>query len=55
MQQPVRQTNIIHQSPKHIPLALSSNFSNEIKKAMATTLLKCPKTDVDKPELTKVL
>ena len=36
-------------------LALSSNLNSvEIKKAIATTLLKCPKTDVDKPELPKV-
>ena len=45
----------MHQSPRHIPLALSSNLiSDEIKKAIATTLLKYPKTDVDKPELPKV-
>ena len=55
MQQPVRQTNIIHQSPRRIPLALSSNLiSDEIKKAIATTLLKYLQTDVDKPELSKV-
>ena len=42
----------MHQSPRHIPLALSSNLiSDKIKKASATTLLKYPKTDVDKPEL----
>ena len=52
LHQPVWQTNIAHQSPRHIPLALSSNLSSdEIKKAIATTLLKHPKTDVDKPEL----
>ena len=51
----MRQTDIIHQSPKRIPLAVSSNLiSDEIKKAVATTLLKYPKTDVDKPELPKV-
>ena len=45
----------MHQSPQHIPFALSSNLiSDEIKKAIATTLLKYPKTDVDKPELPKV-
>ena len=42
----------MHQSPKHIPLALSSKLiSDEIKKAIATTLLKYLKTDVDQPEL----
>ena len=51
----MRQTNAMHQAPKHIPLALSSNLiSDEIKKASATTLLKYPKTYVDKPELPKV-
>ena len=51
----MRQTDIIHQSPKRIPLAVSSNLiSDEIKKAVATTLLKYPKTDIDKPELPKV-
>ena len=51
----MRQTNIMHQSPRHIPLALSSNLiSDEIKKAIATTLLKYPKTDEEKPELPKV-
>ena len=55
LQQPVRQTNFMHQSPRHIPLALSSNLiSVEIKKAIATTLLKYFKRDVDKPELSKV-
>ena len=55
VQQTVRLTNIMHQSPKHIPLARSSNLiSDEIKKTIATTLLKHPKTDVDKPELPKV-
>ena len=45
----------MHQSPWHIPLALSSNLiSDEIKKARATTLLKYAKADVDKPELPKV-
>ena len=45
----------MHQSPKHIPLALSPNLiSDKIKKAIATTLLKYLKTDVDKPELPKV-
>ena len=44
----------MHQSPRHIPLALSSNLiSDEIKKAIATTLLQYPKTEVDKPELPK--
>ena len=44
----------MHQSLRHIPLALSSNLiSDEIKKAIATTLLKYPKTGVDKPELPK--
>ena len=43
----------MHQSPKHIPLALSPNLiSDKIKKAIATTLLKYLKTD--KPELPKV-
>ena len=55
LQQPVRHTSIMHQSPKHIPLALSPNLiSDKIKKAIATTLLKYLKTDVDKPELPKV-
>ena len=54
LQQLVRQTNIMHQSPRHIPLALSSNFISEIKKAITTTLSKYPKTDVEKPELPKV-
>ena len=55
VQQPVRQTNVMHQAPKHIPLAVSSNLiSDNFKKAIATTLLKYPKTDVDKPELPKV-
>ena len=37
LQQPVMQTIIMHQSPKHIPLALSLNLiSDEIKKAIAT-------------------
>ena len=45
----------MHQSPRHIPLALSSILiSDEVKKAIATTLLKYPKTDVEKPELPKV-
>ena len=45
----------MHQPPRHIPLALSSNLiSDEIKKAIATTLLKYPKIDVDKPKLPKV-
>ena len=45
----------MHQSPRHIPLALSSNLiSDEIKKTLATTLLKYPKTDIDMPELPKV-
>ena len=45
----------MHQSPRHIPLTLSSNLiSDEIKKAIATTLLKYSKTDVDKPEPPKV-
>ena len=45
----------MHQSPKHIPLALSPNLiSDKSKKAIATTLLKCLKTVVDKPELPKV-
>ena len=45
----------MHQAPKHISLALSSNLiSDEIKKAIATTLLKYLKTDVDKPQLPKV-
>ena len=37
--QPVRQTNIMHQSPRHTPaLAQSSNLiSDEMKKAIATT------------------
>ena len=44
LQQPVRQTNIMCQLPSHIPLALSSNLiSDEIKKAIATTLLNIPK------------
>ena len=51
----MRQTNIVHQSPRHIPLALSSNLiSDEIKKAIATTKLKHPKIDVEKPELPKI-
>ena len=29
-------------------------MSDEIKKSIAAALLKCPKTDVDKPELAKV-
>ena len=38
-----------------MPLALSSNvISDEIRKAIATTLLKYPKTDVDKQALPKV-
>ena len=45
----------MHQSPKHIPLALSPNLiSDKIKKAIATILLKYLKTVVDKPELPKV-
>ena len=45
----------MYQSPKHIPLALSSNLiSDKIKKAIATILLKYPKTDVDQPKLPKV-
>ena len=45
----------MHQSPKDIPLALSPNLiSDKFKKAIATTLLKYLKTDVDKPELPKV-
>ena len=45
----------MHQSPRHIPLALTSNsIRDEIKKAIAITLLKHPKTDVDKPEPPKV-
>ena len=55
LQQPVRHTSIMHQSPKHIPLALSPNLiSDKIKKAIATSLLKYLKTDVDKLELPKV-
>ena len=55
LQQLERQTNIMHQSPRHIPLALSSNLiTDESKKAIATTLLKYPKTDVHKPEQPKV-
>ena len=46
----------MHQSPKHIPLALSPNLiSDKIKKAIATTLLKYLKTVVDKPELPKYI
>ena len=46
----------MHQLPRHIPLALSPNLiSDEIKKVIATTLLKYSKTDVDKPEVPKVL
>ena len=38
LQQPERQTSIMHQLPKHIPLALFSKLiSDEIKKAIATT------------------
>ena len=45
----------MHQSPKHIPLALSPNLiGDKIKKAIATTMLKYLKTYVDKPELPKV-
>ena len=45
----------MYQSPRHIPLALSLNLScDEIKKAIATTSLKYPKADVDKPELPKL-
>ena len=45
----------MHQSQRLIPLPLSSNLINDkIKKAIATTLLKYPKTDVDRPELPKV-
>ena len=51
----------MHQSPRHIPLALSPNLiSNEINllnhcyKTIATTLLKYSKTDVDNPKLPKV-
>ena len=45
----------MRQSPKHIPLALSSNLiKDEIKKAIATTYLKYPETDVDKQELPEV-
>ena len=43
--------------PRHIPLALSSNLvSDEIKKAIATTSLKYPKTyfQIDKPKPPKV-
>ena len=46
---------MMHQSAKHISLALFSNLINdEIKEAIATTLLKYPKTAVDEPELPKV-
>ena len=47
----------MHLSIRHIPLGLSSNLvSDEIKKAIATTLFKYPQTDfqTDKPELSKV-
>ena len=45
----------MHQSPRHVPLALSSNLiNNAIKKAIGTTFLKYPKTDINKPELLKV-
>ena len=45
----------MHQSQNHIPLALSSNLiSDKIKKAIATTLLKYPKTDAKKLELPRV-
>ena len=45
----------MHQSPRNIPLALSLNLiSDEIKKSIATTMLKYPKTDVDKAELPEV-
>ena len=55
LQQPMRQTNLMHQLPKHIPIALSLNLiCEEIKKAIATSLLKYPKRDVNKPELPKV-
>ena len=38
LQQPVRHTSIMHQLPKHIPLALYSNLiGDKIKKAIATT------------------
>ena len=53
----VTQTNIVHLSPRHIPLALLSNFvSDEIKRAIVATWLKYLKTDfqLNKPELSKV-
>ena len=41
--------------PGHMLLALSSNLiSDDIKKAIATTLLNYPRTNVDKQELPKV-
>ena len=45
----------MHQSSRHIPLPLSSNLIiDEIKKAIATAMLKYPNTDVYKLELPKV-
>ena len=52
----MRQTNIKQLSPRQIPLVLPLNLvSDEIKKAIATALLKYLKTDfqIDKPELPK--
>ena len=55
LQQPVRQTTSKHQSPRRLPLEVPSNLiSDEIKKSIATTLLKYLKTDVDNPELPQV-
>ena len=45
----------MHQLPRHTALAISSNLiRDKIKKTIATTFLKYPKTDVDKPQLPKV-